>query len=208
MLKPQDVVLLLKILIKDKMPWTQPGIASELCMSASEVNAGIKRLKTCGLIEPDSPENKLSANWQVIKPRLKEFLLHGIKYTFPAQKAEPVCGIPTSLAHNALQPHFQNAGQDGQLLPVWPEHSSKVQGFTLKPLYPSVIKAIQSDADLYEWLAIVDALRDWQNPEPEVAKVLCRDKLAGRNLSKKIKQTLPELEASSDTDQQLDLLGA
>ena len=47
MLKPQDVVLLLKLLIKDEIPWTQPSIAAELYLSASEVNAGIKRLKNC-----------------------------------------------------------------------------------------------------------------------------------------------------------------
>ena len=155
MLKPQDIVLLLKILIKDKIPWTQPGIALELCMSASEVNAGIKRLKTCGLIEPENQENKLSANWRVIKPRVKEFFLHGLKYTFPAQKAEPVCGLPTSHAHKTLQPHFHSSEFYEQFLPVWPDPSSKVQGFTLKPLYPSVIKAVQKDAELYEWLAIV-----------------------------------------------------
>src|SRR6185295_3128667 len=58
MLKPQDIVILLKILSTkilsqdnyETLP--QNRLATLLCMSASEVNAGIKRLILSGLLSP------------------------------------------------------------------------------------------------------------------------------------------------------------
>ncbi len=48
MLKPQDIVILLKIIstqAKDKInPLPQKDLATYLCMSASEVSEGTKRL--------------------------------------------------------------------------------------------------------------------------------------------------------------------
>ena len=50
MLKPQDIVIVLKILAKDDEYWAQGSLAFELGMSASEVNAGIKRAIASGLL--------------------------------------------------------------------------------------------------------------------------------------------------------------
>lgn len=68
MLKPQDIVILLKILstmtISDRSTETlsQNKLSALLCMSASEVNAGIKRLVLSGLLSPvltDDSKNKV-----------------------------------------------------------------------------------------------------------------------------------------------------
>ena len=69
MLKPQDIVMLLKILafMQDNdeiMP--QNKLAVLLCMSASEVHAGMKRLVLSGLLSPvliDDPKNKIILNY-------------------------------------------------------------------------------------------------------------------------------------------------
>ena len=77
MLKPQDIVILLKILSTMTLPengletFSQNRLAVLLCMSASEVNAGIKRLLLSGLLGPvvtDDPKNKvvLKANKKAI----------------------------------------------------------------------------------------------------------------------------------------------
>lgn len=50
MLKPQDVVIVMKILAKQEQSWSQGGLAVELGMSASEVNGGIKRAILSGLL--------------------------------------------------------------------------------------------------------------------------------------------------------------
>ena len=200
MLKPQDVVLAVKLLCKGKQDWSQGSLAQELCMSASEINAGLKRLDQCGLIEP----HKDGRRWQVIKANFKEFLLSGIAYVFPAQKGAPCTGVVTATSHDKLLPHFQQK-QHG--LPVWPDRHAKVRGFAFEPLYPSVTKAVQQDELLHEWLAIIDCLRDRDNPEVDVARVLLREKLNARSKTaakakKQDSSLMPE-----NTDHQLDLLG-
>lgn len=58
MLKPQDIVILLKIIsaqAKDMInPLPQKDLATYLCMSASEVSEGTKRLLLSGLLAPVS----------------------------------------------------------------------------------------------------------------------------------------------------------
>ena len=200
MLKPQDVVLVIKLLCKGNGNWSQASLAAELVMSASEVNAGLKRLDKCGFIEL----HKDGRRWQVIKPALKEFLLHGIAYIFPAQKGKPTTGVVTAYGHDVLAPYF--SADLHAILPVWPARQAKVKGFTLEPLYSTVPKACKIDPLLHEWLALVDCLRDHDNVELEVAKVLLREKLAARKKINKLVAVSTTLEQSSLTDQQLDLL--
>jgi hypothetical protein len=46
-LKPQDVVLALKLASSRAADWAQPAVARILHMSAAEVNHGLKRLVAC-----------------------------------------------------------------------------------------------------------------------------------------------------------------
>jgi hypothetical protein len=192
MLKPQDIVLALKLLCKGKDDWSQGSLALELVMSASEVNAGIKRLAYTRLIEKQEDGRK----WQVIKPALKEFMLHGIQYVFPAEKGAPTAGIPTTFAAEPLKSHAANS----DFPPVWPLKGGKFKGYAFYPLYPTVTQAIKNDPQLYEWLTIVDALRDTDNEQRDIAELVFSDKLSGRIRDKKA--------GKDDTvdDHQLDLL--
>lgn len=198
MLKPQDVVLALKLLCKGKADWSQGGLAQELVMSASEVNAGLKRLAFAGLIEKQSDGRK----WQVIKPALREFLLYGIKYVFPAEKGAPAVGIPTANAAQPLKNHVEDTG----MLPVWPSKQGKSKGYALQPLYPTVPQAALQDAELYQWLTIVDALRDHDNDAMDIAIVTLKEKLAGRKPQQLAQEAAAEPAAARKDDQQLDLL--
>ena len=65
-------------------------IAADLNMSPSEIHAAIKRLQQARLLHGPELEDKpnLSA--------LEEFLLHGVKFTFPAVHGEVTRGLPTS----------------------------------------------------------------------------------------------------------------
>lgn len=195
MLKPQDVVLALKLLSKARADWSQGGLALELVMSASEVNAGLKRLAQAQLVEKQEDGRK----WQVIKPALEEFLLHGIKYVFPAVKGAPAAGMPTAFAAAPLRLHITGSLD---VLPVWPVKQGKVRGYSFMPLYPTVPRAASQDAELYEWLCIVDALRDTESENHDLARLSLRDKLSGRvNPANKEKtRQLPK------DDHQLDLL--
>ena len=89
MLKPQDIVVLLKV-YGLKREWTYSQLAKSLKMSSSEVHGALKRCSTSGLYNEKR---------RVSKPALSEFLVHGLKYVFPAQPGALVRGMPT--AHSA-----------------------------------------------------------------------------------------------------------
>jgi hypothetical protein len=195
MLKPQDIVLALKLLCKEKENWSQGSLGLEMVLSASEVNAGIKRLAYAKLIEKQEDGRR----WQVSKPALKQFMLHGIHYVFPAVKGAPTVGIPTAYAAEPLKSHSPN----NDFPPVWPMKGGKHKGYTFHPLYPTVTQAIKNDMRLYEWLILVDALRDNDNDKEHrhIAELAFADKLAGRVISSKKNNK----EEGKD-DSQLDLL--
>ncbi len=75
MLKGQDVVLLLKLIaLRGRDKATQAELAVNLCISASEVNAALKRLKRAGLLVLDISSDELRPNIKACE----EFLLHGV----------------------------------------------------------------------------------------------------------------------------------
>ena len=92
MMKPQDVLVLLEIAVRPTdAPWRFKDLASDLSMSPSEIHAAIKRSTKAGLFDPLTKKPRLTA--------LTEFLVHGLKYVFPAEPGTEVRGMPT--AHSA-----------------------------------------------------------------------------------------------------------
>ena len=91
-LKPQDIVVALKIFGygQTRPPFAQ--IATDLAMSQSEVHGAVKRAKAARLLH--GPETFDRPNVSA----LEEFLIHGVKYAFPAERGGPSRGIPTSYA--------------------------------------------------------------------------------------------------------------
>lgn len=183
MLKPQDIVILIKILstmtLSNESPETlnQSKIATLLCMSASEVNAGIKRLVLSGLLRPvitDDPKNKV-----VLKPSKKaceECLIIGVKYFFPAQLGAYTRGIATSYAAPILQEHILS---NDNPIPVWPYGEGTERGLALEPLYSSVPKSLTQFPDqlFYELLVLVDAIRSGRVRERSIAIKLLKEKI-------------------------------
>jgi hypothetical protein len=110
-LKPQDVVVALKLLGYDLLRPPLAQIARDLALSSSEVHAAIKRGQASHLLHGPELSNRpnLSA--------LEEFLIHGIKYTFPAEHGGRSRGVPTSYAAAPLN-RLIIAGDEP--IPVWP----------------------------------------------------------------------------------------
>jgi hypothetical protein len=102
----------------------------------------------------------------VNRSSLLEFLVHGIRYAFPAEIGPPTRGIPTSYAAPPLSKTIADAGD---LPPVWPFPDGKVRGYSFVPLHKNVPKAALADERLYELLALVDALRNGQARERKLA---------------------------------------
>ncbi len=156
-LKPQDIVVTLKLLVSGKDSYSK--LAGDLSMSPSEVHAAVKRAATAGLIDRSSKQVKRAA--------LAEFLIHGLKYSFPPVFGSLTRGIPTSYAARPLVNML--SGTD-DLPPVWPSPEGSVRGHELKPLYRTVPRAVQQDNKLYELLALVDAIRSGRARERALAE--------------------------------------
>ena len=91
-LKPQDVVVALKLLGNATNRPSFAQMAKDLVMSPSEVHAAVKRAHAAHLLH--GPE---LANRPIVSA-LEEFLIHSLKYAFPAERGGPSRGIPTSYA--------------------------------------------------------------------------------------------------------------
>ena len=167
MLKPQDIILLLKFLANaEHLNWTQNQLALHLGLSISEVNAGFKRLRKTGLLQQVNPAHKYHVP---VLDACEEFLITGLKYVFPAELGEHTRGIATSYA----APVFENKISFGQdPIPVWPHAEGNERGVSLKPLYPSVPQSIikYPDQAFYDLLALVDAIRQGRARERNMAE--------------------------------------
>jgi hypothetical protein len=135
-------------------------MALELAMSASEVHAAVKRAQGSRLLH--GPELGDRPNLSAIE----EFLTHGLKYAFPAERGGPSRGVPTSYA---AQPLRQFLTLDDEPPPVWPYPTGSQRGIAFEPLYKQAPKAALRDPGLYEFLALADAIRDGRARERKLA---------------------------------------
>jgi hypothetical protein len=158
-LLPQDVVVLAKLVSYGggRPPIAQ--VAGALALSPSQVHASLKRLERSRLVDAQTGRPLLRA--------VEEFLIHGVKYAFPAQRGEATRGMPTA---HAAPPLSDTIADNGDLPPVWPDSEGDVRGVTFEPLHKAAPKGSRRDPVLYELLALVDALRDGRARERQLAE--------------------------------------
>lgn len=159
-LKPQDIMVVLKLCTYEHKRPAMSVIAADLHMSPSEIHAAIKRLHQARLLH--GPEMQEKPNLSA----LEEFLLHGVKYAFPAEHGEVTRGVPTSFA----APSLKNEIFSDDLPPVWPWRDGETRGIALELLYRTAPAAALRDPMLYELLALVDAIRDGRARERKIAE--------------------------------------
>lgn len=177
-MRPQDIVIILAILAGSKLSnaWEDPSvlsqdkslespekfslsrlilfpitsnksIATSLQISEAEVSESLRRSSYAGLILD-------LKNKQISKKALLDFILYGLKYVFPARPGPLVRGIPTAQSAPVLNKlivsdeHF-----------VWESPEGKVRGQLIEPLYPTVPAIVVNNNNLYDLLALVDAIR-------------------------------------------------
>jgi hypothetical protein len=156
--KSLDVVVWLKLLSSGARK-TFAQLSDELGMSASEIHSSVGRGAAAGLIDPNS-------RMPLRKP-LEEYLLHGVRYAFPAKRGPVTRGIPTSYGAAPLARYFHTSDE---LPPVWPDPEGSTKGYALEPLFKPIGKAVRQDPKLYELLALVDAIRDGRARERKLAE--------------------------------------
>jgi len=118
---------------------------------------------------PQFSSHKLQEQGAASKPfrtALKEFLVYGVKYTFPVERKGATRGIPTGYAAPPLDKLIVPSPEPP---PVWPYAKGTVRGISFLPLHRSVPEAAMRDPKLYEMLALLDAIRDGRAREREIA---------------------------------------
>lgn len=162
-LKPQDLLVLLKIIAKAGDAWGYGNLAVELGMSSAEVHSGVKRAIRARLAVP----GESGAPARPVLRALEEFVIHGAPYVFIAEHGEISRGVATAWA----APMFGNDFAETSELPlVWPHPEGKSRGQSLTPLYRAAPYAAMQDERLYELLALLDMLRVGRARERNLAK--------------------------------------
>jgi hypothetical protein len=167
-LKPQDLLVLFKMACHPNDGFTYAQLGDQLGIAPSATHSCVKRAVNARLLS--STEEGL----QVIRPAFREFVLYGAKYSFPATVGALTRGVPTSYAALPLRALIN---QPDEMPPVWPSATGEVRGTALYPLYPTVPTAIMKDPQLYECLALFDALRIGSARERELAQKLLADRI-------------------------------
>lgn len=154
-MRPQDIVILLKIALK-RENWLAKDLSNSLKISASEVSESLNRSVIAGFLSVDK---KI-----LMKKALIEFLEYGFKYVFPQKPGAIVRGIPT--AHSA--PPLNQLLQADEIY-VWAYAKGEKRGQAIEPLFRTVPEVCIQDEELYELLALTDALRIGKVREQKIA---------------------------------------
>jgi DNA-binding Lrp family transcriptional regulator len=145
-LKPQDVALLVKLLVKDEQDWKQMDIAQELGISQGEVAKALVRLKKAMLI----------SGKRINRQAALEFLVHAIKYVFPVELGPLAFGVPTGISSPA---HYKMVVQSGDDVYVRPHPTGKKRGQIIRPFYAKLAEAALKDRKFYDIMSAIEILR-------------------------------------------------
>lgn len=145
----------------------QKDLAAELDISPGEISHGFKRLKNSGLVDS---ENKPA------REACEEFLVHGLKYIFPAELGVLSAGLPTAYS----KPGFNFVKQSKDQIYVWPDPIGIVKGTSIKPIYPSLPKACRKDEKLYELSSLVEMIRVGRAREKKIAAQKAHEIIMGK----------------------------
>ena len=156
-MRPQDVVVLLKIIAINNDQWRNIDLAYALKISQSEVTEVLNRCKIANLINKDKRE--------VHRNALSEFLIYGLKYVFPAVPGSIVKGIPTAHSASPIKEKII-AGSESY---VWPFSEGNTRGQSITPLYYTIPEAALNDQNFYHLMVLVDTLRIGKAREIRIA---------------------------------------
>jgi hypothetical protein len=168
-MKSQDIVVLLKLLsLQDQElktgadqlrseslggdPYSVRNLEALLGISKTEIAQSIKRSIASGIARKDSRSNEPRPH----RRNLFEFLIHGLRFVFPARLGAIQRGLPTAFAAPMLKDLLVSGGTYDY---VWPHAGGQQMGQTIDPLFKSVPDAALRDEQLYEYLALADAVR-------------------------------------------------
>ena len=145
-MRPQDIVILLKIVLFQHNNWQYRDLSSSLFLSISEISESLNRSHLAGLID-ESRE-------RVYRQSLMEFIQYGLHYVFPQSPGRMVTGIATAHSHPFYQSRFVS-----EMNYAWQDEEGDIRGLAIEPLYKGAAKAAKKDEELYLLLASIDMIR-------------------------------------------------
>ena len=155
-MRPQDIVIILKIAAKQNKNWFMKDLSHELGISASEVSESINRSIIAGLIFPDKK--------RLMKTAIIDFLQYGLPYVYPQRPGALLRGVAT--AHSASPLNKIIVSEEAY---VWPYGKGNLRGQSIEPLHPNVPEACLKDENFYELMALCDVLRVGRAREKNMA---------------------------------------
>jgi hypothetical protein len=165
-IRGQDVVVLVKLHLVGAADWTVRSLADDLGYDLAGVSRSLWRLATAGLFDPERRRPRAAQS--------EEFLIHAVKYVFPATLGAPSRGMPTAWA---VPPLSEAIAAGDEPPPVWPHRGGEVRGFAVKPVHRLAVDASMRDPGMREWLALLDALRVGEARERRLAADHLRDRV-------------------------------
>lgn len=153
-MRPQDIVILLKIVSLGDREWQYRELSASLSISLSEIAESLNRSELAGLIK----------NKQVLRNAFMEFIQFGFRYVFPTKPGAIVTGIPTAHSH----PYYQERIVSDRPY-VWPSVIGNLRGESISPLHTGVPNDAIRDDNFYLLLASVDILRVGKLREIKIA---------------------------------------
>jgi len=165
-LKPQDILVALKLMLMKCEGWTYPTLSVALGLSQGEVHNAVRRLAAARIYNEHTRMPRRAA--------LEEFLIHGVKYAFPAERKSVARGVPTAWAAAPLKDVL---AEINDVPPVWPHPDGTVNGYEFTPLYQNVAEVALRDLQMYELLALLDGIRGGGARERELAEGMLHERL-------------------------------
>jgi hypothetical protein len=163
-MRPQDVIVLLKIISLNTPDFKLLDLSQSLGISLSEISDSISRSVYANLIAPDKKTPMRNA--------IYEFLIHGLPYVFPARPGALVVGVPTAYSAPPLSATFSTEEPV-----VWADPDGSIRGQEIPPFHPKQAYAAKLDIQLYEMLALIDALRVGKTREKKIAREELKQKI-------------------------------
>jgi hypothetical protein len=154
---PIDEARKIEVQIRNGPPIPFSDLGNSLGISASQAYSAVQRSKEAALLRQD---------YSVRTSALLETLL-AINHYIPAKRGGLARGIPT--AHAAL-PLSELIQPNDEPVPVWSHPQGSLRGMICEPLYKTAPQAALADPILYEYLALIDALRIGRAREVNIAK--------------------------------------
>ncbi len=156
-LRPQDILVILKLHILAGEPWTLVQVGATLGLSASGVHGSIQRLCQANLFDAKRRE--------VRGRNVFEFLVHGLKYWIPSTLGPQSQGVPTATSAPPLSEQLSSGASW-----VWPHIDGEAFGQSVTPFHSAIPDAARRDPALHELLALVETFRIGRLREKRLAE--------------------------------------